>query len=59
MYLERRILAAIHGSNAHFDFSAIRGWNALEEAIEEYGKDHEFTKLCISHKGIDPDDAFR
>lgn len=29
-----------------------------EEAIEEFGKDHEFTKLCISHKGIDPDDAF-
>jgi leukotriene-A4 hydrolase len=29
-----------------------------EEAIEEYGKDHEYTKLCISHKGIDPDDAF-
>lgn len=30
----------------------------LEGAIEEFGKDHEFTKLCISHKGIDPDDAF-
>lgn len=29
-----------------------------EESIEEFGKDHEFTKLCISHKGIDPDDAF-
>ncbi|KAK3995050.1 peptidase family M1-domain-containing protein [Cladorrhinum sp. PSN332] len=58
MYLERRINASIHGSDAHFDFSAIRGWKALEESIEEYGKDHEFTKLCISHKGIDPDDAF-
>lgn len=58
MYLERRIQTAIHGSDAHFDFSAIRGWKALEESIEEFGKDHEFTKLCISHKGIDPDDAF-
>ncbi|KAL0467283.1 leukotriene A-4 hydrolase [Neurospora intermedia] len=58
MYLERRILASIHGGDAHFDFSAIRGWKALEEAIKEYGEDHEFTKLCISHKGIDPDDAF-
>jgi len=29
-----------------------------EEAIESFGKDHEYTKLCISHKGIDPDDAF-
>lgn len=26
--------------------------------MEEHGEDHEFTKLCISHKGIDPDDAF-
>ncbi len=31
---------------------------AAEEAIEEYGKDHEYTKLCIKHEGIDPDDAF-
>ncbi|GAB1315045.1 Leucyl aminopeptidase yscIV [Madurella fahalii] len=58
MYLERRIQASIYGSDAHFDFSAIRGWKALEEAIEEFGENHEFTKLCISHKGIDPDDAF-
>jgi len=29
MYLERRINASIHGSDAHFDFSAIRGWKAL------------------------------
>lgn len=29
MYLERRILASIHGGDAHFDFSAIRGWKAL------------------------------
>ncbi|KAK4451909.1 hypothetical protein QBC34DRAFT_294414 [Podospora aff. communis PSN243] len=58
MYLERRILATIHRNDAYFDFSAIRGWSALEEAVNSYGKDHEFTKLCISHKGIDPDDAF-
>ncbi|KAL2136393.1 hypothetical protein VTI74DRAFT_4037 [Chaetomium olivicolor] len=58
VYLERRILASIHKNDAYFDFSAIIGWKHLEESIEEYGKDHEFTKLCISHKGIDPDDAF-
>ncbi|KAL1873813.1 hypothetical protein VTK73DRAFT_728 [Phialemonium thermophilum] len=58
MYLERRIIAAVHKDDAHFDFSAIIGWKHLEEAIEEFGKDHAFTKLCISHKGIDPDDAF-
>ncbi|KAK3365849.1 leukotriene A-4 hydrolase [Lasiosphaeria ovina] len=58
MYLERRIQAVVHNDDAHFDFSAIRGWTALEEAIGEFGKDHEFTKLCINHKDIDPDDAF-
>ncbi|KAK4104665.1 leukotriene A-4 hydrol [Parathielavia hyrcaniae] len=58
MYLERRILTSIHQNDAYFDFSAIIGWKQLEEAIKEYGKDHEYTKLCISHKGIDPDDAF-
>lgn len=30
----------------------------LEGAIAEFGKDHEYTQLCIPHKGIDPDDAF-
>ncbi|KAL1856924.1 Leucyl aminopeptidase yscIV [Diaporthe australafricana] len=57
MYLERRINASIHGP-AHFDFSAVIGWKHLEDAIQEYGKDHEYTQLSIPHKGIDPDDAF-
>lgn len=29
-----------------------------EEAVEGFGKDHEYTKLSIKHDGIDPDDAF-
>ncbi|KAH8911027.1 hypothetical protein BR93DRAFT_874536 [Coniochaeta sp. PMI_546] len=63
MYLERRIIEKVHGGSAHFHFSAIIGWKALEEAISGFGADHEFTKLHISHKGengqpIDPDDAF-
>ncbi|KAK4148073.1 peptidase family M1-domain-containing protein [Dichotomopilus funicola] len=58
VYLERRILASIHKNDAYFDFSAIIGWKHLEEAIEEFGKDHEYTKLSIKHDGIDPDDAF-
>ncbi|KAM7193815.1 Peptidase family M1 domain containing protein [Rhypophila sp. PSN 637] len=57
-YLERRLVSAVHGDSAHFDFSAIIGWKALEESVDGFGKDHEFTKLLISHKGIDPDDAF-
>jgi len=31
MYLERRILAAIHKNDAYFDFSAIIGWKHLGE----------------------------
>ncbi|PHH54804.1 Leukotriene A-4 hydrolase -like protein [Ceratocystis fimbriata CBS 114723] len=57
MYLERRIVAAIHGEPER-DFSAIIGWKALEDAVNSYGADHEFTKLVIDHKNIDPDDAF-
>ncbi|KAK8081894.1 leukotriene A-4 hydrolase/aminopeptidase [Apiospora saccharicola] len=56
-YLERRIGAAIHGG-PQFDFSAIIGWKALEDTVKLFGEDHEFTKLIISHKGVDPEDAF-
>jgi aminopeptidase N len=56
-YLERRIQAEIHGE-AHRDFSAIIGWRALEDSIELFGEDHEFTKLVVDLKGKDPDDAF-
>ncbi|KAK7908224.1 hypothetical protein PG985_015527 [Apiospora marii] len=56
-YLERRIGAAIHGG-PQFDFSAIIGWKALEDTVKLFGDDHEFTKLIISHKGVDPEDAF-
>ncbi|KAM0285659.1 hypothetical protein ACHAQH_001365 [Verticillium albo-atrum] len=57
IYLERRIGMAIHGE-AERDFSAIIGWKALEDAVDLFGHDHEFTKLVIEQKGIDPDDAF-
>jgi leukotriene-A4 hydrolase len=57
MYLERRIQAAIHG-DAEFDFSALIGWTALENAIEHFGKDHEYTKLIISHDNVDPEDVY-
>ncbi|KAK5725019.1 Leucyl aminopeptidase yscIV [Elasticomyces elasticus] len=57
-YLERRIQAAIHGSDQHRDFSAIIGWKALEDSIAQFGEDHNFTKLIPDLKGEDPDDAF-
>jgi leukotriene-A4 hydrolase len=57
-YLERRILAAIHGNDAWRDFSAIIGWQALTESVDQYGATHEFTKLIVNLRGQDPDDAF-
>ena len=56
-YLERRLLAAVHGE-PYRDFSAIIGWQSLVEAIDDYGKDHNFTKLIPNMHGEDPDDAF-
>ncbi|KAI0134631.1 leukotriene A-4 hydrolase/aminopeptidase [Xylariales sp. AK1849] len=56
-YLERRIGAAVHGG-PQFDFSAILGWQSLENSVKLFGADHEFTKLIVSHKGVDPEDAF-
>jgi leukotriene-A4 hydrolase len=56
-YLERRIQAALHGE-PHRHFSAIIGWKALEESVERFGADHEYTKLITNLKGQDPDDAF-
>ena len=57
-YLERRIQADVHGSDAWRDFSAIIGWKALSDSIAQFGEDHEFTKLIVDLKGKDPDDAF-
>ncbi|KAL4947676.1 leukotriene A-4 hydrolase [Aspergillus filifer] len=57
VYLERRILAAIHGEK-YRHFSAIIGWKALRDSVEHYGHEHEFTKLVPTLKGQDPDDAF-
>ncbi|CAM1501099.1 Fc.00g102610.m01.CDS01 [Cosmosporella sp. VM-42] len=57
MYLERRIQAVIHGE-PEFDFSAIIGWQALSDAVDLFGKDHEYTKLIIKHEGVDPEDVY-
>jgi leukotriene-A4 hydrolase len=62
VYLERRILSALHGDGEegqrYRDFSAIIGWKALSDSIKQFGEDHEFTKLIPDLKGQDPDDAF-
>ena len=56
-YLERRLQAAIHGE-PHRDFSAIIGWKALVDSVDQFGHEHDFTKLIPDLKGKDPDDAF-
>ncbi|KAH8695911.1 leukotriene A-4 hydrolase [Talaromyces proteolyticus] len=56
-YLERRIIAAVHGE-AYRHFSAIIGWKSLSDAVDNFGHDHEFTKLIVDLKGKDPDDAY-
>lgn len=56
-YLERRIAAEVHGES-HFGFSAIIGWKALQDSIQRFGEDHEFTRLVVDLRGKDPDDAF-
>lgn len=30
----------------------------IEDSVALFGSDHEFTKLIINHKGVDPEDAF-
>lgn len=57
VYLERRILAAVHGEKFR-DFYSIIGWKALADSVNHFGADHEFTKLVTDLKGKDPDDAF-
>ncbi|GFF85010.1 hypothetical protein IFM53868_04340, partial [Aspergillus udagawae] len=56
-YLERRIVAAVHGE-PYRHFSAIIGWKALTDSVEHFGHEHDFTKLITDLKGKDPDDAF-
>ena len=56
-YLERRLQAALFGES-HRDFSAIIGWKALNDSINDFGKEHVFTKLIPDLECKDPDDAF-
>ncbi|HEX7528359.1 MAG TPA: leukotriene A4 hydrolase C-terminal domain-containing protein, partial [Thermoanaerobaculia bacterium] len=57
VWAERRILEAIHGSEA-----AVLGWaigqKALDESVARFGADSPLTRLKTDLKGIDPDEAF-
>ncbi|KAI9894717.1 MAG: hypothetical protein M1814_002073 [Vezdaea aestivalis] len=56
-YLERRIGGILHGELFR-DFSSIIGWKALVDSIEQFGAEHEYTKLIPSLEKGDPDEAF-
>lgn len=57
MFLERKILASIHGE-AFRHFDAKLGLADLREAVEHFGAASELTKLVPDLKSTDPDDCF-
>lgn len=59
VYLERRILGALHGEK-YRDFESIIGWQELEESIKSMGDSAaRFSPLVVDLSGgVDPDDAF-
>ncbi len=56
VYIERRVMAELHGE-ARRDFSAIIGWQGLIQAVDRFGKDHDYTRLVYRTKDIEPDEA--
>lgn len=59
MFLERKILARVHGNNeALRQFNAICGLADLKEAIEQFGEDSPATLLVPDLTCTDPDDVF-
>jgi hypothetical protein len=58
VFLERKITGRMHG-NEFAEFSAILGWKALKDSVDQFGKDEDgFTQLVTNLDGKDPDDAF-
>lgn len=58
VYLERRIVGALHGE-ATRHFSALIGWNDLQNSIDSMSNPDRFSTLvqCLND-GTDPDEAF-
>ena len=56
--MERKITGRLHGE-AFSEFSAILGWKALKDSVDQFGDDKDgFTQLVTKLEGKDPDDAF-
>jgi leukotriene-A4 hydrolase len=58
VFLERKIMTAIHGDRAYFPFLASIGWCDLKGSVAAFGADHPFTALRPNLEGVDPDDSF-
>ncbi|KJE92810.1 leukotriene A4 hydrolase [Capsaspora owczarzaki ATCC 30864] len=57
VYVERKIVGRMR-TEQHRHFSAIIGWKALRDSIDNYPADSLLTALVPSLDGVDPDDAF-
>lgn len=57
MFLQRKILARMK-SEKDRQFDCIDGWRRLQEAINDFGASHEFTKLIPNLTNVHPDDSF-
>jgi len=58
VFVERKILGSMFGGEPMRHFHALIGWKHLKDSVDQFGADHEFTKLVPSLGGSDPDDAF-
>jgi leukotriene-A4 hydrolase len=58
VWLERRILAKVKGSEDYLKLSAQVGWNHLKDDISRMGHDGKFTRLVWPLAEEDPDEAF-
>lgn len=57
VFLERKIIAKIHDER-HRQLGALIGNKALKESVDLFGASHDYTRLCIDLKNVDPDDSF-
>ncbi|KAK4756787.1 hypothetical protein SAY87_006914 [Trapa incisa] len=56
-YAERRIVEAVQGEDMATSSIGI-GWRGLNEEMERFKDNMEFTKLKTKQEGVDPDDVY-
>lgn len=58
VWLERKIMSKVKGSDNFRKLSAEIGLEALRNDVQRFGPDHKFTRLIWPLADEDPDDAF-